>query len=143
MSVEKQEQELTQALKKHKLVVVLRADTITAALEKAEALIDSGIRFLEVTFTIPDAEQVIKKLSERGDSLVGAGTVISAQQAEAAIAAGAKFLVSPGYQSEISSIAKQASIAYIPGVLTPSEIMAALHGGHRLLKLFPARDPTI
>lgn len=132
-------QEIMGILQKHKLVVVLRADGVEEALKKAETLIDSGIRCLEVTFTIPDVDQVIKQIAEQKEVLIGAGTVINAKQAELAISAGAKFLVSPGYHAEISEVANQASIPYIPGVLTPTEIMEALQGGHQLLKLFPAK----
>ncbi|GIM44833.1 ketohydroxyglutarate aldolase [Collibacillus ludicampi] len=122
----------------HPLVAVLRAETAEDAIEKADALIEAGITCIEVTFTVPNAGDVIQYLVKRKGCHVGAGTVVTAQQVQEAITAGARFLVSPGYSFDVDMAAKDANVPYIPGVLTPTDIMAALAQGHRLMKLFPA-----
>jgi 2-dehydro-3-deoxyphosphogluconate aldolase / (4S)-4-hydroxy-2-oxoglutarate aldolase len=100
---------------------------------------EGGIPVAEMTMTIPDAtaaiRQVIKKFGDK--ILVGAGTVLTAAQAEECFDAGAQFLVSPGLSLPVLQVAKARNKLAIPGTLTPSELMAALVEGVRLVKVFP------
>ncbi|WP_035348275.1 bifunctional 4-hydroxy-2-oxoglutarate aldolase/2-dehydro-3-deoxy-phosphogluconate aldolase [Heyndrickxia ginsengihumi] len=119
-------------------IAVLRAGTVEEAIEKGEELIQAGIRILEVTFTIPEAEKVIEYFTSKVDMIVGAGTVITTEQAQLAVRAGAQFVISPGYDHELGMFAKEHHIVYIPGVVTPTDIMQTMKDGFTILKLFPA-----
>ncbi len=102
------------------------------------ALAEGGLKVLEVTLMSEAAFSVIKKLSERNDLIIGAGTVLNKDHASRAIASGAKFLVSPGLDEESINYSQSQNIPFIPGVITPSEVMRAHNLGLNLLKLFPA-----
>jgi 2-dehydro-3-deoxyphosphogluconate aldolase/(4S)-4-hydroxy-2-oxoglutarate aldolase len=121
-----------------KVIGVLRADTKEEAIEKGEALLKGGLKILEVTFTIPEAEKVISHFRETSNALIGAGTITNKQQAEMAIEARSQFMISPGFSVVVSEIASKRDIPYLPGVCTPTDIMQALEHGHTMLKLFPA-----
>ncbi|MCM3719012.1 bifunctional 4-hydroxy-2-oxoglutarate aldolase/2-dehydro-3-deoxy-phosphogluconate aldolase [Fictibacillus phosphorivorans] len=135
---ELEHQQQQDLLKQTKLIAVLRASSVNEAIEKGEALVESGISCLELTFTIPEAEKVIRHFSTYENLIVGAGTVMNIQQAQLAVAAGAQFLISPGYVDELVHYAQERNVLYIPGVLTPSEVTKAYNQGLTLLKLFPA-----
>lgn len=121
------------------IVPVVRVTAGRLALHAAEALVAAGIPVLEITLTVPDALSVIREVSARfaGSALVGAGTVTSAEQARAAIAAGAQFVVSPGFDARIVEAAHALDVPAMPGVLTPSEIMAATAASADWVKIFP------
>lgn len=102
-----------------------------------EALFHGGFKVQEVTLMTPEIIPLIGKLKKRLGLTLGAGTVLDPQQAQAALDEGAEFLVSPGFSREVSSFAHQSSQLYIPGVMTPTEVMKAQQCGHRLMKLFP------
>ena len=103
------------------------------------ALKNNGINCAEITFRTACAAEAIKYASENyPDMSIGAGTVINAEQCEAALAAGATFIVSPGLSADVAKICKQRNIPYYPGCVTPSEIMAALDLGITTVKFFPA-----
>jgi len=120
------------------LVAVVRGESRAAAREVASALVEGGVLGIEITFTTPDADGVIADLAAYGeDILLGAGTVTSAEQAQAAAAAGARFLVSPGLEPALLEAMRATGLAVLPGVLTPSEVMLAVRHGVRVLKLFP------
>ncbi len=104
----------------------------------ADALIAGGLPLVEVTFRTDAAAEAIKTIAARGDILVGAGTIVTVNQAEKAIAAGAKFLVSPGFDAEIVRFCLEKGIPITPGICTPSEVMAAMKLGLTTLKFFPA-----
>lgn len=126
-------------IKDLRLIAVVRGVSRAAALEVSNALIEGGVRGIEITYTIPEADQVIEELNtEHGDSiLLGAGTVTTLDQVERSVAAGATFLVSPGLDAELVSQMKRTGLAVMPGVLTPSEVMAALRLEIDTVKLFP------
>lgn len=130
--------EILNWLLESKVIGVLRADTKEEAIEKGEALLKGGLRILEVTFTIPEAEKVIRHFRDNSDALIGAGTITNKQQAEMAIEARSQFMISPGFSVVVSEIASKYDIPYLPGVCTPTDIMQALEYGYKLLKLFPA-----
>lgn len=109
------------------------------AVPLARALLAGGARALEVTLRTPAALEAIRRIAaEVPDALVGAGTVTRPDEMRAVKAAGARFAFSPGWAAELSQAADAEGIEFIPGVMTPSEAMAAANHGHRTLKLFPA-----
>lgn len=121
------------------VLAVLRAASVDAAVAVAGALVAGGITGIEVAFTTPDAGTAIRGIRDaHGDRvLVGAGTVITREELRAADAADAAFLVSPGFDPELVAAMRATGRAVFPGVLTPSEIMAARRLGLRAVKLFP------
>lgn len=116
------------------VVVIDDADT---ARPLAEALRDGGIRHIEVTLRTPAALDALREMSRVDGVTIGAGTVLTAQQADAATAAGASFLVSPGWDAVLGEHMRRHDLTWIPGVATPSEAMAARAAGFSRLKLFP------
>jgi 2-dehydro-3-deoxyphosphogluconate aldolase/(4S)-4-hydroxy-2-oxoglutarate aldolase len=124
----------------HKIVAIVRGADSADVLKIAEALCDGGIRILEVTINSPNALQSIQKLSElmRDKMQIGAGTVLSAEIAKAAIMAGATFIISPYLNFDVIKITKQLGAVSIPGAYTPTEIVNAFNGGGDIVKVFPA-----
>jgi 2-dehydro-3-deoxyphosphogluconate aldolase/(4S)-4-hydroxy-2-oxoglutarate aldolase len=122
------------------VIGVLRAPNAGAAIQAALAADRAGLRVLELTFTTPGCLEALPPLLAQVSSgtLIGMGTVLNAQQARDAIAAGAQFLVSPHVGEDILEVALETDTPYLPGVLTPTEIVSALRLGARILKLFPA-----
>jgi 2-dehydro-3-deoxyphosphogluconate aldolase/(4S)-4-hydroxy-2-oxoglutarate aldolase len=109
------------------------------AVPLARALVAGGIRMLEVTLRTPVALQCIEAIArEVPDAVVGAGTVRSAADAQAAVLAGARFAVSPGYTHPIGKACRDLGLALLPGVATGSEILMAQEDGYTALKFFPA-----
>jgi 2-dehydro-3-deoxyphosphogluconate aldolase / (4S)-4-hydroxy-2-oxoglutarate aldolase len=129
---------LISELHANRLVAVVRSKSAEDALALAQAVADGGIKFIEITFSVPGALDVIKRLAGRKDLHVGAGTVLAPQQAERAIGMGAEFVVSPSLELNLISICHTANIACIPGAATPTEILAAWRARADLVKIFPA-----
>ena len=103
------------------------------------ALKNNGINTAEITFrTACAAEAISYACKNYPDMNIGAGTVINAEQCEAALAAGAQFIVSPGLSVAVANICKERNVPYYPGCVTPTEIMAALELGITTVKFFPA-----
>ena len=130
--------ELIRDLHDSRLVAVLRSKTAEEAMLTAKSATSAGVKFVEVTLSVPGAFQVIEALTRETTVHVGAGTVLSKDQAEAAITAGAQFVVSPSSELELIPICHGADVAYYPGAATPTEINAAARAGADLVKLFPA-----
>ena len=130
--------ELLGELHRSRLVAVIRSKTADEALTTAAAAADAGVKFVEITFSVPGALNVIEALKQRPELHVGAGTVLSRDQAQAAIAAGAEFVVAPSLELGLVPICHQAGIACFPGAATPTEIIAAARAGADLVKIFPA-----
>ena len=128
-----------EALTKYKVVSVIRAEDAKKAREMAEACIYGGIKLIEITFSFPNAEDVIADLVEKKDCLIGAGTVLSREMAEIAIQSGAKFIVSPHTDGKIISYSKSREIVAIAGALTSSEIVNAWKLGADMVKIFPVK----
>ena len=121
------------------VVPVLRAPSAEAALLLAGAIVAGGIPVLEVTMTVPGAIAVIRELAGRfPEALVGAGTVLDAPTAQACIAAGARFVVSPSTHPEVIALCRESDVVAVPGALTPTEIIAAWRMGADVVKVFPA-----
>ena len=103
------------------------------------ALKNYGIRCAEITFRTACAAEAIEYAAKNyPDMNIGAGTVINAEQCEAALKAGAKFIVSPGLSVAVANICKEKGVPYYPGCVTPTEIMQALELGITIVKFFPA-----
>lgn len=121
------------------IVPVVVLNRVEDAVPLAGALLKGGITFIEITFRTECAADCIEVISrEVPDMTVGAGTVINVEQAKTAVAGGAKFIVSPGFDEETVRWALDNDIPVIPGTVTPTEIMKAVGMGLRVLKFFPA-----
>lgn len=128
---------------RHKLVAVLRSSSVESAIKTAEACVKGGIKFIEITFSVPNADDVIKALVSkyRGqDVYIGAGTIIDAYTARIAIVAGACYIVGPTFNAETATLCNRYSIPYIPGCMTINEIQTAAEYGCDMVKLFPANQ---
>ena len=128
-------------LKENYFFAVIRGKDEEDAKEIARHAILGGIRNIEITFSTPNAATVIKELQEEfsDDSsvVIGAGTVMNLKLAQAAIDAGASFLVSPHFDKEIQDLAQEAEVLYFPGCATATEIVTASQAGCPIIKLFP------
>ncbi len=125
------------AIRRHKLVAVIRAATPDAAREAALAVIRGGLPIVEVTFTVPDAVRVMRELARHPDAVMGAGTVLTAEQARQAIDAGARFLIAPNMDPAVAAVAHEAGVYWCPGAYTTTEIVAARAHGAHLVKVYP------
>jgi 2-dehydro-3-deoxyphosphogluconate aldolase/(4S)-4-hydroxy-2-oxoglutarate aldolase len=140
--------QVLEAIRASGVVAVVRVDSADEALGAVRALLRGGVVALEVTFTVPDAASVIARVAREnaagnfetpdGALLLGAGTVTSAEQANAAIDAGARYLVSPCVVPEVIATAKERGVAMLPGALTPTEVFNAYQMGGDIIKVFPA-----
>lgn len=120
------------------VVVINRAED---AKPLAKALYDGGLRCAEVTFRTDAAEESIRIMTENyKDMLVGAGTVLSIEQVDRAVNAGAKFIVSPGFDPEVVDYCISKNIVVLPGCATPTEVLQGVKRGLKVLKFFPAEQ---
>lgn len=135
-----QRAELLNKVIKSGVVSVVRADSAQKALQMVEAIVAGGIKSIELTYSVPKANDVIAELVEKyqgTEVVIGAGTVLDPTSARLAIVAGAQFIVSPSFNKEVAKICNLYQIPYVPGVLTPKEAQIALEYGSELIKLFP------
>ncbi len=130
---------LIDTLRSDRTIAVVRAPRVPDPAGLCRALAAGGIRAVEFTFTTPGVEEVIAAAVAAGhDAVVGAGTVTDARTAEAAIAAGARFLVTPGLSEGAASVAREAGVPILLGALSPTEVMRAVEAGAAAVKVFPA-----
>lgn len=123
------------------VVPVVVLDDADDAAPLAEALIKGGLPCAEVTFRTEAAEESIRIMSEKyPEMLVGAGTVLTTEQVDRAVAAGAKFIVSPGFDPEIVDYCMKKNIPVFPGCVSPSEVAQAVKRGLKVVKFFPAEQ---
>ena len=130
--------ELIQEMGRTRLVAVVRSKSAEEALATAKAVAQGGVQFIEITFSVPSALDVIEVLVAEGRLHVGAGTVLSNEEAEEAIGTGAQFIVSPSLELNLIPICHDANVPCIPGAATPTEILAAARAKADLVKIFPA-----
>jgi 2-dehydro-3-deoxyphosphogluconate aldolase / (4S)-4-hydroxy-2-oxoglutarate aldolase len=116
---------------------VLRTNDPVAAKKAMEAAVLGGFRIIEFTLTIPGAMDLIKDFSWHSDLIVGAGSVLSIENAREAVSRGAKFLVSPVADPEVIAVARELEVPVIAGTFTPTEMLNAYRWGAPLQKLFP------
>ncbi|WP_078542966.1 bifunctional 4-hydroxy-2-oxoglutarate aldolase/2-dehydro-3-deoxy-phosphogluconate aldolase [Litchfieldia alkalitelluris] len=123
------------------VVAVVRADTQEEAINISDACVKGGILGIEITFTIQDADAVIKELASHYDGnpevVIGAGTVLDSTTARIAILAGAQFIVSPCFDAETARLCNLYQIPYMPGCMTITEMKQALEHGVDIIKMFP------
>ena len=128
-----------QLLANNRVVPVVVIRDIVDTCPTLEALCDGGIPVAEITFRTACAAEAIRIGCEKfPEMMIGAGTVINAEQAKTAIGAGARVIVSPGLSADVAAVCREADVPYLPGCVTPTEIMAALEMGLTTLKFFPA-----
>lgn len=131
--------DILERLRQLRLVPVIVIDDPADALPLAEALVEGGLPCAEVTFRTAAAGEAIRRIAdEHPDLVLGAGTVLTREQAAEARAAGAQFIVAPGFNPVVVDYCLEHSIPVYPGVCTPTEIEAAMLKGLRVLKFFPA-----
>lgn len=133
-------QTIIEEILKRKAVAVLRIKEPEKLKKVIEALADGGITIAEITMTVPNAIQLIEKMSNELDKniIVGVGSVLNKQVAEDAIKAGAKYVVSPIFKKEIIETAHKYDIPAMPGCFTPTEIQTAYESDADIIKVFPA-----
>ncbi|OQO69279.1 bifunctional 2-keto-4-hydroxyglutarate aldolase/2-keto-3-deoxy-6-phosphogluconate aldolase [Enterococcus villorum] len=123
------------------VIAVVRGTNKEQAIKVSRAVIEGGMTGIELTFTVPNAEQAIQELvatyQKRADVVIGAGTVLDAMTARLAIMAGAEFIVSPCFDSETAKICNLYQIPYLPGCMSINEMKEALKAGVDIIKLFP------
>lgn len=122
----------------HRIVPVVVLDDAKDAAPLAQALVDGGLPVAEVTFRTAAAAESIKIMAERGDILVGAGTVLTPAQVEAAVAAGAQYVVSPGTSTAVVTRCQDLGVLPLPGAVTATDVMNVLELGCDVVKFFPA-----
>jgi len=128
------------SLRKAGVIPVVVINNADDAVPTANALLAGGINVMEITLRTDAALDAISRVSKECPGMItGAGTVLNAEQCNAAIDAGASFIVSPGLSEKVVSAAKKKNVPVIPGCVTPSEIMEALDMGITTVKFFPAQ----
>lgn len=122
------------------VIAVIRADSPDALVDVARSLAAGGVTACEITMTVPDAIEAIRTVSRElgDDATIGVGTVLDAATADAAIAAGAEFVVSPILDPAVVETAHRHDKVAIPGALSPTEALAAWNAGADVVKIFPA-----
>lgn len=133
-----------QHILQHQIVAIIRGADPAGVIHIAKALNEGGIRILEITMNSEEPLRVIKEVADSlGDKMViGAGTVLDAQTAREAVAAGAKFILSPTVDEEVIKVSKSLGVVSIPGAYTATEILTAYRYGADIVKVFPATSPS-
>lgn len=122
------------------VVAVVRAESSEQALHITEACRLGGIDIIEITMTVPGALEVMQKLAntyQRGEVILGAGTVLDSETARACLLAGAEFIISPSFNSEVVRLANRYRKLVMPGAMTITEIITVMESGADIVKLFP------
>jgi 2-dehydro-3-deoxyphosphogluconate aldolase/(4S)-4-hydroxy-2-oxoglutarate aldolase len=133
--------EIIEKIKQEKIISVVRYKDQEKIEKIVESIIEGGINLIEITMTIPNAIEIIKKLENKykdSNVIIGAGTVVDFQIAKEAIDVGAQFVVSPILNKEIIKVCNELNIVTIPGIATPTEAYEAMKSGAEILKLFPS-----
>lgn len=134
-------EQLIPVLEGQPVIPVLKIERLADAVPLARALVNGGLPAIEVTLRTPDALESIRLIAaEVEGAIVGAGTVLTARHYDQCEAAGAKFIVSPGTTQELLDAAHDSKVPFLPGAVTPSEIMAMREEGYSVLKFFPAEQ---
>ncbi|MBO7310512.1 MAG: bifunctional 4-hydroxy-2-oxoglutarate aldolase/2-dehydro-3-deoxy-phosphogluconate aldolase [Clostridia bacterium] len=133
--------ELMEKIKELKIVPVVVIKELADAEPTLRALCEGGLPVAEITFRTACAADAIKLACEKfPEMLIGAGTVINAQQCNSAIDAGARFIVGPGFSAEVAEVCRARGVLYLPGCVTPTEIITAISYGIETVKFFPCSN---
>lgn len=140
--------EILSKLKEEKLVAVIRAESLDEGVKIIDAVVDGGIKFIEVTFTVPNADTLIEALVEKYkgmDVIVGAGTCLDSETARIAILKGAQFVVSPAFNEGLVKLCNRYRVPVMTGAQTINEFIEAAEMGVDVIKVFPgdAYEPSI
>jgi len=133
-------EEVLSRIKEKRLVAVIRADTPEQAVKVTEACALGGVAAIEITFTVPGADAVIRKLADRfrdSEIIIGAGTVLDPETARIAILSGASYIVSPCLNKEVVKLCGRYRIACMPGAMTVKELVECMEAGADIVKIFP------
>lgn len=131
--------DLVDRLTRHRVVGIVRHTDAAVAEQIARAMLGAGLEAVEVTWTVPGAPALIRRLvSDFPDRFLGAGTVVHPEQVDAVVAAGAQYVVTPALRPAVLSAAAAHGIPVLPGLMTPTELYQALDLGVRAVKVFPA-----
>ncbi|MDM9625705.1 2-dehydro-3-deoxy-phosphogluconate aldolase [Rhizobium sp. S152] len=134
-------EKLLSILKLQPVVPVLIVDDVKSAVLLARALVAGGLKAIEITMRTPVALDAVRAVAEEVEGAeVGAGTILNAGHWDAAVAAGSKFIVSPGATQELLDAASKSSVPLLPGAATVSEVMALREEGYQVMKFFPAEQ---
>lgn len=132
---------ILQRIEEAGVIAVLRGETKEEVLKTGHAVIKGGIKSIELTFTVPEANEIIKELAvyykDQAEVVIGAGTVLDATTARLAIMAGAQYIVSPSFNPDTAEMCNLYQIPYLPGCMTITEMETALKSGVDIVKLFP------
>lgn len=134
-------QKLLATLKETGVVAVIRVDQPGDLIDISKALCQGGVKFIEITMTVPGALSIIEKSANElahEEVYIGAGTVLDSETARLAILAGASYIVSPVFRAEIVKTCKRYNVVVTPGAVTPTEVLNAWEGGADVVKVFPA-----
>jgi 2-dehydro-3-deoxyphosphogluconate aldolase/(4S)-4-hydroxy-2-oxoglutarate aldolase len=131
-------QEVAARIREGGVIPVIRASSHEEALAVIDAIAAGGITTIEVTMTVPNAVELIGKLSDREELLIGAGSVLDPETARECITAGARFIVSPSTNFDTILYCNETEIVVMPGALTPTEVVNAWDAGADFIKIFPA-----
>ncbi|MDE1992493.1 MAG: 2-dehydro-3-deoxy-phosphogluconate aldolase [Rhizobiaceae bacterium] len=134
-------EKLLSILKLQPVVPVLIVEDAKSAVPLARALVAGGLRAIEITLRTAGALDAVRAVADEVEGAeVGAGTILNVAQWEAAVAAGSKFIVSPGTTQELLDVARDSHVPLLPGAATASEVMALREEGYKVLKFFPAEQ---
>ena len=132
---------LLDQIKQHKIVPVVVLKELDETIPTLKALCDGGLPVAEITFRTACAADAIRLGCEKfPERLIGAGTVINAEQANRAIDCGARFIVGPGFAAEVAQVCRERGVLYLPGCVTPTEIITAISYGVEIVKFFPCSN---
>lgn len=129
--------DVLERITREKIIAVIRTENADQAVKTAQAVMEGGVCIFEISYTIPDAQDVIRELMKERNILVGAGTVLTLREARSAIGLGCHFVASPVGNLEMVPVCRDGNVACILGASTPSEIYTAMRGGANMVKVFP------
>ncbi|WP_245922680.1 bifunctional 2-keto-4-hydroxyglutarate aldolase/2-keto-3-deoxy-6-phosphogluconate aldolase [Alkalicoccus saliphilus] len=133
------QEERLEKIKEAKVTAVIRTETMETGEKTSDACLQGGISSIEVTWTTPEAGELVKKLNEKKTDkvIIGAGSILDGEMAKEAVESGAEYIVGPNFSREVCDIAMKQEIPYLPGCMTINEMLVAEKYGASIIKLFP------